>query len=155
MLKTNNKTYLLLVAVLGIWGTIGYKIINGLSDDDVEYKTEEIGAFVKPDFNQKIDSFSIASVEKDPFLGTIRTSKRKSVKSAGIKKQNNPKPAIAITYQGQVKQQGTSKSIFILTINNKQHLVKQGQTVDGVKIISGNAKDVVVRYDGKTQTISL
>jgi len=81
-----KKTYILLVTVLAIWGTIGYKIINGI----------------------------------------------------------NP---------GLVKKQNSAEKVFVVNINNKQYLLKQGQTIDSVTLVKGNTKQIVMRYQNKLQTV--
>jgi len=47
-LKNKTKTYLLLAAVLGIWGTIGYRIISGASPTISEVKQDNFDMVFNP-----------------------------------------------------------------------------------------------------------
>ncbi len=154
-MKNKTKTYILLVLVLGIWGTIGYKIITGLNPDVPVQAENNINVSFTPEKIKTTDTFSVQTTERDPFLGTLtrrnksRTKANKSVKP--IKEENVPQ----ITYQGLVRKQSSSQQVFVVTVNGKQHLLKRGQTIDKVKLIRGNAKEIVVSNNNKQQTIKL
>lgn len=154
-MKNKAKTYLLLVAVLGIWGTIAYKIVNGISPDEpqVSEKTFEVAFNPKP--QKAIDTFSISVIERDPFLGTLSVSK-KTVKPNRITESAKPDEAIPdITYGGLIQKQGSKSKVFVVNINNQQHLLKQGQSVNDVKLINGNKMSITIRFNGKNHTIKL
>jgi len=151
-LKNKTKTYLLLAAVLGVWGIIGYKIVNGLSPDISEITEQEFTTTFKPKANTEAEKFFIQNTERDPFLGTL-VNKRKSLSTSKTNKQKSLENLPVITYGGLVKKQNTSDQVFVININNKQYLLKKNQVVDSVTLIRGNAKEIVVRYNNKSQTI--
>lgn len=156
MLKSKTKTYLLIVVVLGIWGTIGYKILSAVHPDESNQSIASLDTSFQPKIAAQKDTFSIQQTNRDPFLGTLTKKhvtpiKKQTAKSATNK--NTPEPII--TYQGLVKKQNSSSQIFTLSINNQQYLFNKGQTIDEVTLVKGNAKEVVVRYNGKLKTISI
>lgn len=153
-MKNKTKTYLLLVAVFGLWGTIGYKIINGVNPEAPQVATQEYDKTFKPKITTKIDTFSIQKVERDPFLGTLSSNKKAKITSKKTKPKVDDNKAIPnITFSGIIKKQNTTDQVFVLNINNKQHLLKKGQVLDSVTLISGNTKEIIVRYKNKSQTI--
>lgn len=149
-MSKNIKTYLLIAAMLGVWGTIGYKIINGISSDKTEVVTQDFNVSFKPKVESKSDTFSIKKVNKDPFLGTLASINKKANKILISKVENMP----TVTYSGLIKKQNASDQVFIVTINSTQYLLKQGQTADSIRLIKGTAKAVTVKYKNKFQTIN-
>jgi hypothetical protein len=153
-LKSKTKTYLLLAAVLGIWGTIGYRIISVASPTFSEVKQDNFDMVFNPKSNTEADTFSIQSFERDPFLGTLsHTKKAKNLNG----KEKPLEPIIdfmpSITYSGLVKKQSTTNQVFVVTINNNQFLLKKGQIADSVTLVKGSDKEIVIRYHKKNQTI--
>ncbi|WP_412560651.1 hypothetical protein [Winogradskyella sp. MIT101101] len=155
-MKNKAKTYLLLAAVLGVWGTIAYKIVNGLSPEEPEIAEQNFDVAFNPKQQNALDTFSIKDVDRDPFLGTLSTRKQTSGKKVkSIKEQQKPLPQLNITYGGLIQNQNSKSKVFVVNINNQQYLLKPGQTVNNVKLISGDKQSIIIRYDGKNQTIKL
>lgn len=152
-MNKNKKTYLLIVAVLIIWGTVGYKMIIGLRTNTSKMVVQDYIMSFNPKVITTKDTFSIRKLYNDPFLGVLATTKQKvSIKSIGIVKKAEYIPSII--YSGIVKKQNASDEVFVVTINNKQHLLKQGQTVDSITLIKGNTKAITVEYRKKPKTIN-
>jgi len=149
-MKKNTKTYLLIVAVLGIWGTIGYQIIAGLNPNEIEAVKDNIDLAFNPKTTKSIDTFSIQTIDRDPFLGTLT---QKSIKTN--RKTIKDTISIPITYNGLIKRQNSSGQVFVVNINGIQHLLKKGQTINEVSLIRGTDKQIVVRYKNKQKTISI
>ena len=147
-LKTKKKTYLLLVLVIAVWGTVAYRIVAALNPELPEIKQQDFAVNSNYKVETKIDTFSITKVNRDPFLGTYE--KKKPKKSAVKKKTVNWKP---IQYQGIVKK-GKNR-MFIISINGNQHLLKKGQTKDSITLVYGNVKTVKMRYKNSFKTFSL
>ena len=151
-----KKTYLLLVAVLGLWGTIGYKVISTLDPDESAIVAENIIVDFSPE-KTKTDTFSIAPIERDPFLGklTRKSAKTKKHQKRNIKKPDLENPWPQIQYQGMVKKQGANAQIFIVTINQQQYLLKKNQELNNIKLLKGNAKVIQVRFNKETKTFEV
>jgi len=155
-LDKKKKTYLLLVAVLGLWGTIGYQVISALDPEESEVITENVSVDFSPQ-KTKTDTFSITQVERDPFLGklTWRLDSTKKNKQKTTKKPDLENPWPQIKYQGMVKKQGAASEIFIITINQQQYLLKKNQELEDVKLLKGNSKEIKVRFNKETKTFSV
>ena len=145
------KTYLLLTGVLLIWGIIGYKIIDGVNPDIPELKHEDFNASFSPMKSKDIDTFSIKTLPRDPFLGTLtRNNNKKAKKSSTSLKQENLK---TIIYKGLVKKQNSSDQVFVIRIDNSEYLLKKGQSADNIKLVSGDTKSIKVIQNNAYQTI--
>jgi hypothetical protein len=154
-LKSKGKTYLLLVAVLGIWGTIAYKIVNSLSPDEVEVTPQNFDVSFNPKQPKQTDTFSIKDTERDPFLGTLSSNKQTS---RSVPKSTSAKTDVAmpaITFGGLIQKQGSNSKVFVVNINNRQYLLKRGQTVNDVKLINGDKESITIRFNGKNHNIKL
>jgi len=153
-LNKQTKTYLLIAAVLGIWGTIVVKIISGINRSEEMPLAENAIASFKPQQKQIRDTFTIQTLERDPFLGTL-ASKEKTPKTTAITPSKITKDDPVVSYEGLIKKQGGSKQIHVLTIDGEQVLLKKGQTFNGVSLITAYKQSIKVRFNGKTQTLSL
>jgi len=149
-LKTKKKTYLLLVLVIAVWGTIAYKIIVALNPEVPEVQPQAFVSNKNYKIETAIDTFSIATVNRDPFLGTYTVKKTPKSKA---KPKVKPVQWMPITYHGSIKN-GESQ-MFIVSINGKQQLLKKGQVKDEVKLLRGTATTVTMRYKNASKTFKL
>ncbi|WP_461598680.1 hypothetical protein [Winogradskyella sp.] len=154
-MKNKGKTYLLLVAVLGIWGTIAYKIVNGLSPDEVEVTAQNFDVSFNPKQPKQIDTFTIKDIERDPFLGTLSSKKRASISTTKDASVKTDVVMPTITYGGLIQKQGSNSKVFVVNIDNRQYLLKRGQTVNDVKLLNGNNSSITIRFNGKNHTVKL
>lgn len=102
-----------------------------------------------PKTTKTIDTFSIQNTKRDPFLGTLAHNK-KITKNDNL---NSTEDQQEILYKGLVKKQNTSDQIFVVNIEDSQYLLKSGQTINNVKLVSGNAKSIKVFHNNKYLTI--
>jgi len=147
---------LLLVAVLGLWGTIGYQVISALDPKESAIVAENISVDFSPE-KTKVDTFSITQTERDPFLGklTRNTAKTKKAQNRNARKPDLENPWPQIQYQGMVKKQGAASEIFIVTINQQQYLLKRNQELESIKLLKGNSKEILVRFNKETKTFTV
>lgn len=151
-MKNKAKTYFLIVAALGIWGTIIFKIVKGISPDEINVvKPSDPDMTFNPKANTKTDTFSIQNLKRDPFLGTLSQKKNTSKISISVNKDVENSPLM--TYNGLVKKQSTSEHVFVVNVNNNQYLLKRGQIADSVKLIKGNDNEITVLYRNKSKII--
>ena len=145
----------MLAAVIGIWGTIAYKIVNGISPDELEITVQNSDVSFNPKQPKQTDTFSIKAIERDPFLGTLSSKKTasKSTKKVSVIKSDVTMPST--TYDGLIQRQDSNSKVFIVNINNQQHLLKLGQTINDVKLISGDKASITIRFNGKNHNIKL
>ena len=150
-MKNKHKTYVLIAAVLVIWGVIAYKISSGLHQNESPLiDTVKNQPFV-PRSPIEMDTFSIQNIDRDPFLGTFSKPPKKTKKPVFVPPQ--PKSLKQIRYSGIVQKTHGKTPVFVVTINNRQYVLKKGQTVDSVTLVSGNANKIVVRYNRQLRTI--
>ena len=154
-MKKNQKTYLLLGLVIAIWGILGFRIVKSISPSEPEPTTTITNIEFKPTALKERDTFSILANYRDPFLGTIPKSTNKPTSAkATVGKQIKPKmPEKNIIYSGLVNDNATGQKIFFLSVDGQQLMLSKNQEAEGVKIISGNAEKVKLRYNGLTKTI--
>ena len=140
----------MLVLVIAIWGTIAYKIVSALNPELPEIQQQSFATNTNYKVDTKLDTFSIKTVNRDPFLGTLL--KKKIKKTIKKKKSIHWKP---VTYQGIIKQNQTKQQIFIVTINGTQCLLKKGQSKDSITLVNGNTKTVTMRYKNQSKSFTL
>jgi uncharacterized Zn ribbon protein len=155
-LKNKTKTYLLLVAVLVIWSIIGYKIYSSLNPELPEVVLNDAEAVFNPKTGIEIDTFSIKTTDRDPFLGTLT---KKSNKTASLKQNNTTKQEDSnwpqITYGGVIKRQNSNEQVFVVTINNTQYVLKKGQKVDNITLVKGDNASITVRFNNTQKIIPI
>lgn len=153
-LNSKTKTYILLAAVLGIWGSIAYKIISGINTDISITNNDNKLVNFSPKIITKVDTFTVQQVDRDPFLGTLTKKKeiKKDTRKAILKKEELPLPQIV--FRGMIKEQQSSNQIFVVDINGNQYLLKKGQEINGIKLLKGNASSITISFDNRTHTIS-
>jgi len=140
-------------SVLIVWGIIGYRIFSAINPSTEETREQEFSVNFNPKAITELDTFSVKTVNRDPFLGTLQRN-RPQRKSTGIVKTDFKWPVI--TYQGLVKDKNShSGQIFVINVNGNQSLLKRGKTFSEVTLIKGNKKELTVKYKGKLKTISL
>ena len=142
---------MLLALVLGIWGIIGYRIVSTINPSAPEVVGQGFEVAFKPKTNIELDTFSIQTVNRDPFLGTLLVKKKPK---RTFKKTMQPKVVwLPVLYHGSISKQNTKTKVFIVSINGRQNLMKIGQTINGVKLIKGNSNSVTLTYKRARKTI--
>lgn len=144
------NTYILITAVLCIWGIIGYKILTAVSPTPKQVALENFNMPFNPKANTKTDSFSVQLLERDPFLGTI------SVKKPLVLNKVKPKVPIAwlpVIYHGNISNQDDKIKVFIISIDNEQYLMRLGEEIKGVKLIKGSSSSIIMQYKRDRKTI--
>ncbi len=136
--------------MLGIWGIVGYKILSVANPTLPDMAQQNRNVNFNPKIKTETDTFSVKMVNRDPFLGTLLIQKKASTKSLKPKTTIVWKPII---YHGIISNQNSKAKVFIVSIDNKQHLIKAGQTVNEVKLVRGNNKQVILSYKGHIKTI--
>ncbi len=137
--------------VAAVWATIGFKIISALNPELPEVKQQDFIAKLDYKVNTAIDTFSIATQNRDPFLGALF---KNEPKKTAIKKRRDVEWK-NITYQGIIKSGKSKHQIFIVNIDDVQYLLKKGQIKDSVTLVYGNSRYVKVRYKNQSKRYKL
>jgi len=154
--KKQNKTYLLLAIVIGIWGIIGFKFLNASNPNGQEIAEVTSDQIFVPKQIKEREIFSIAANYRDPFLGTVQAPKKKIKKrTATTIKKKETVPQKLIQYTGFITDSRSNQKIFFVTIDGQQQMMSQNDTFQEVKLIRGTKSSIKVRYNGRTQTIAI
>lgn len=144
---SNNKKslYFLFPVVIIIWGIAIWKIFGSFSDEPPARQTPSI-VINKPEKMVKKDTFSLLSLEGDPFLGLIYKKPGKPVKARVIPPIEIEWPVIK--YLGLVSDAKISSKIYVLRINDQQYLMEAGNEEEGVKLIRDKKGLLIMSYKG-------
>jgi type II secretory pathway component PulC len=134
-------TYLMLPAVIAIWGIIFYRIFFANAADDVPAMNERTTVIDSKDGNAVPDTFSIIASYRDPFLGKmvsneVHRNTQQTVNSEP--KQIKPVPVQtpwpSVSYSGMIKNRQSSVQLAMLQVNGQSYTVKAGEAIEGVKV---------------------
>jgi hypothetical protein len=149
--------YFLIIAVIGVWGAVMYRLIHGLSDKNIPIIASNVP--IQSDIENPIDTFSLYADYPDPFLPDTDTLSSEDVKkvseksdfnSSNSKSEDNTALIIAaIKYNGIIENTDKKSTVGIITINGKEFLVKEKQKVDDIMIKNIRKDSVHVSYKGK------
>ncbi len=156
-MKNKKNLYILLPAVLIIWGLVIYRFFTGINPTTkIENTVEELGEF-KPKKLQEADTFSVDLNYRDPFLGTFPKKKKSAIKrKSPVKKEVQPETSFpSISYKGLVTPKGKNQKVFLISVNNQQHLYTIGSSFNEVKLLSGNDKEITLQFQKQKQTFQL
>jgi hypothetical protein len=135
----------LLILVLGLWGTVGYKTINQYFFSK-EVALSDVQTNATFNFSQiKKDTFHLETIQRDPFLNksSIAPSQNPVVKKiysqpkVQIKPIAQPKPIInwpTVSYYGYIKSKDKTEELILVKIDNELHKLRKNATVNGLII---------------------
>ena len=154
-----NKKFtqaVLLVFVLGVWGTIFYKIYDKLRGDDEEpvpYEALNMGQVS----SGKLDTFQLLENYNDPFLnkpvsGSAIGSAHKGSSTANpvvksIVKTPVTTVAPQIKYLGLIKNKAGKKSVAIVSVNGASSLLQEGESAGNAKLLKLTNDSILVQID--------
>ena len=144
-----QKTYLLLMAVLIVWGIIGHQMYTRLHPANTTPSTIEVPHTLG---NQKLvdtSHYQLHPPYRDPFLGKL-AQQNKNIK----KRRSTPKvqvPFPNLVYNGLVR--SNTAKLYIITLNGQQEIVAIGERIQNIKLVSGNAEMIVIKFGKHTKTI--
>lgn len=137
--------------VIVIWGFLIYKIVDAFSSENIDIAKTKKTSFKPPKKVQK-DTFSLVPIETDPFLGTVYAKSKPTSQNINYtRKPKDEKEWPSIGYFGIVADNRSSSSVYIVSINGQQFLVKKGDTLQKLKIIKGSEENISIRYEGQTK----
>jgi len=145
--KNKRNIYFLVLAVLIVWGLIGYKIYDAIKPNELIINaTDELTDF-KPEELKIQDTFSIQPIYRDPFLGKTFIKKRPFAKKISNAQLMEEDSFPLIQFNGIIapKQKGR-ETLYLVVINKNQYFFSIGQQIDGVKLLKGTTKKITLRY---------
>lgn len=155
-MKNKKNIYILLPAVLIIWGLLIYKVVRGIKPSSPNVTIPETTQAYNLKSIKEPEPFTIKADYRDPFLGTME--KKKEVKTTKpkapiVKKEQQPFPTIV--YKGVVSPKGNGDEVFMILVNTQQYLFKKNEIHGNVKLIKGDNERVVLRFQNQQQTFLL
>jgi hypothetical protein len=147
---TNRKTILLAVLVMGIWGTIGFKIYRQITDDGLAARATPV-RHVRDTITQQ--RLHLSLTYNDPFL---KTPSKKPV-AAPVKKVLPRAVAVTppvvvvdwarIKYLGTVTNGSRKKLLATLRLGNTDYLLREGEPFEGFSLLKITRDSVKVGYE--------
>lgn len=144
---------MLLTGVLFVWGLVTYIIFTGVDSDILDLPQQNLNLVFNPKVNKEIDTFSIQNTLRDPFLGTLSNGNKGNNKASKKDNIKSTEVQLDIIYKGLVKKQNSSDQIFAVSIKKSEYLLKTGQTIDSIKLVSGSQKSIKIIHNNTYQTI--
>jgi len=165
MLKGKKSLYVLIPAVLAVWGIIIYRVVINQQQDIGSINTTPEEIFIQQE-NSK-DTCKMVWAYRDPFLDRpadqvcdtefdFSTQNNVSSIKIGSYKSSEPEKKVqwpSIVYQGLIKNKSNGKMVAVFTINKRQVLLSEKQVFDGVLIESADNNKAVVQFGGELKTI--
>lgn len=160
MKKDKKIIYFLLPVIILVWAFVFYQLYNYFFKEPQYFITESAPKLSYETFTE--EPSTIVANYRDPFLGN-----RVSISSPNINQANNTKPKTknssvssekmdwpSIEYKGMIKNNNSNKRIGIAIINGNEHLIKQGNIINGVTFVKIDKTEIKVHYQNSTKTIS-
>ena len=128
-MKSRPLTYLLLVAALGIWGVVAWKLFfSGPKPATVAPPAASALRNDNPASEDTLrldypDPFLRAAAAKPSVPGSV--SARAPVRS----KAKNERPSAKLACTGRIRKEGTDR--YLISIDGRNHLLRQGESAGG------------------------
>ncbi|MBL7840265.1 MAG: hypothetical protein JNJ75_09015 [Cyclobacteriaceae bacterium] len=149
----NRRVIILLVLVVGIWATIGYKIVSGLSDDHESIQKRPVVSSGKT----ASDTFLLSLDYADPFFKrkeAIRQNKTKIVQHVQV--PNTPAVTVdwnVVKFSGTLYNASKNVPTAIVSINGFEYFVRESESVQGFKISEIVRDSIRVSYQNQSTYI--
>lgn len=154
--KTIN--IILIIVVLSLWGTVGYKYVNRFfMSDEIAYDFTDAYKNATVSIIEK-DTFQLQPLSKDPFLNKefskpvklrkiIRTRPKAKIETKP--KANIPFPLVQ--YFGYIKSKDKKQELILLKINNRLERVRLNSNIDGLVVKKIYRDSVIVFFNKETK----
>ena len=150
-MKNKKNIYILLPVVILVWGLLIYKIVAATKPNAT---TQELVATAQ--FNplqlEATESFTINANYRDPFLGIVKKKKKIKPKTKKVTTKKITVPFPNIIYKGVVSPKGKNQQVYLISINGQQFFFKKNNINQKVKLMRGNNKEVVLKFQGQQQS---
>lgn len=152
-MKSKRNTYVLLSAVLILWGFIGYRVFASMNlpkeNNSGLVKTEK---FQPKEITAK-ETYIIQANYKDPFLGTMEKPKKKIRVISKKRKEKIVFPNVE--YKGVFSSSVKNNTVYLIIINSKKEMFKIKEVYQDVKLLQGDKEKITVKYKTEKQTFYL
>lgn len=164
-MKSKATTYILLAAVLGVWGFILMKIFSSLSDNT------DMPLTAKKTFHEQAVNLSYYSSKKtgtllldygDPMLRSLTSNTTvdlvEPVMQPVVQHYNPPapvemEPQIEVQFLGYIENLEDKRPTAIVNIQGKQYMMNKGEQQSGVHLVSITKEFLKIKIGDKTKTV--
>lgn len=154
-MKSKKNIYILLPAVLLVWGLIGYRVFAGLDPDKDMVDSMPMTKEFKPLKLVANTNFKIEANYRDPFLGTLENRMSNKTKPKKVYLQKEAVVFPEILYKGIFSPGDHSKSVFLILIDGEQQMFKIKEIHNKVKLLSGDKEKIIIKYKKEKKTYYL
>ncbi|MGZ3883526.1 MAG: hypothetical protein ACXVPQ_05035 [Bacteroidia bacterium] len=162
MLKGRNSLYVFLPVNLLLWGYIGYKLYTSFGEGE-EALPDEFPVTVARLKDADSLTYELSLNYEDPFLKNVsvravqanNAAKREAPKTKPVDAKPAPVQKEArvtdIKYLGLIHNKSSGVKTALISINGQSHIIKPGETVNGIAVQQVD-KDFIVVKEGKEKT---
>jgi hypothetical protein len=164
-MKNKKSTYILLLAVVAVWGAVVIRIINHIRKPDDDFRNTT-ALTITP--NNSLPGDTIINLRldySDPFLKYNYTAENQSVRQStgGINIQQrigleNKTPEIInwpdVKFNGIISNKTTNEKTGLIEVNNQSYLVKKGDLKQDIQILEVYADSVLLSFKSQQKTIT-
>lgn len=159
-MKNKQITYFLITVVVIIWGGIFYRIFSSFfSSDEGLVRVAATPVIETPDNIFDAGSYTLKASYRDPFLGNTTIDKTESSRQIRIKppeKKVQPVAAVDwsfVKYFGLIKNSGNNTKIGLISINNREHMIREGEVISDLKCMKSYNDSIIISYQGRVACI--
>lgn len=133
---------ILIVLVLALWGTIGYKTINQFFSKDAVNDKKVVSTSLNLNQINK-DTFQMQNIERDPFSNVQLTSpivkKTYKLQPRKIKTVVAEKPIVvnnwpSISYHGYIKSKNKADELVLIMMDKKLYKLRKNDDINGITL---------------------
>jgi len=152
----------LLLLVLLIWGWIFYKVIYATQDNllpaaPVVTQIKKKKVISTPD---SLPDYEPKGNYRDPFLAEEELEEEVPVQDMAMAESAIPPPQepyidwSTIKYLGEVSSASNKKKIVLVGLNEKDFMMKEGDTREGITLLQNTAGYIKIKYQGQENVIT-
>jgi len=132
-----------------IWGVISHRLVKMIKPEEGGVAGAIYPVGLRFDSLRVSEKFRIANDYPDPFF-----KKEKGPKKA--QEVNEPVVFPELVYKGMLapKQPGRP-AVFFLLINGTQAFLTEGKQIEGMRLVRGDRREILVRFQQVHKTISI
>lgn len=158
-MKNKKLSWILLPAVLSIWGMIGWKVYAAINGDDETFSENSPQTEIHKDTSAVPEDYTLSLNYRDPFFEPRPQPKAVStnVKKTETQSVKNSAPQItqwpSVAYGGLVRQTQSGKTVGFLIVNGSSHFVNGGDVAGELTVVKMWSDSVEVKFGKESRRI--
>ncbi|HEY4205250.1 MAG TPA: hypothetical protein VGM31_00495 [Puia sp.] len=159
MNKSKYLKYVLIVAVVGVWGAILYRIVRGLGSSSP--LTQAAPIHLASELRPASDTFRLNADYPDPFLPQPDSLEKDTVLRPSQLPMPVSQPSISnvpleepvgniVQFNGVMGGPRNKRRVAIVTVHGKELMVREGEKIEGINIRRIRKNGIDILYKGKS-----